>query len=97
MSTKIYGCSDDLIEFEGDVSGEVSTSSALIMCSDGTLLDIEYGHEGVWRIRVLRQGDLFTHLYICKEQGDEIYSDSVTFNSGLKWAYAAKGGWERVS
>lgn len=96
MSTKIYGCSDDLIECEGDVTGEVSSSFALLVCSDGTVLDIIYADEGVWRIRVLREGDKFNNLYLCSYQGDEDYSDYVIFEHGLKWVYASKGGWERV-
>lgn len=97
MSTKIYGCSDDLIEFEGDVSGEVCSSFALLVCSDGTVLDIIYADEGVWRIRVLREGDLFNNLHICSLQDEGNYSDLVVCEHGLKWAYAATKGWEKVS
>ena len=46
MATKIYGASDDLIEFAGDVTGEVghfgtdnNEHGDLIICSDGTLLE----------------------------------------------------------
>jgi hypothetical protein len=57
--TKIYGQSDDLIEFDGDVSGEVgyhgrydsdaedgTIGGDVILCSDGTLLRIVYGKPG---------------------------------------------------
>jgi len=52
MSTIIYGASDDLIEAEGDVKGEVGhygsdndKHGVLLICSDGTLLEIKYGKE----------------------------------------------------
>ena len=50
MATKVYGASDDLIEFDGDVTGEVghfgtddNERGDLIIFSDGTLLEIKYG------------------------------------------------------
>lgn len=50
MATKVYGASDDLIEFDGDLRGEVGCygtdekeHGVLVVFSDGTLLDIQYG------------------------------------------------------
>lgn len=42
MTTKIYGTSDDLIEFEGDIYDEIGAYEAQdkgILLSDGTVLE----------------------------------------------------------
>ena len=99
MATKIYGSSDDLIEFEGDVYGEVdhygtdeSTRGDLIFCSDGSLLEIKYGKAdmGIWGITVLSAGALFQKIETCMDEDAKIHSDIALFNDGLKWAYVAK-------
>ena len=52
MSTKVYGASDDLVEFEGDLNGEVNFFNndheaedigLLVAFSDGTILLVSYG------------------------------------------------------
>ncbi len=102
--TKIYGTSDDLIEFDGDVSGEVgkygtdeSEHGVLVVCSDGTLLEVKYGKggEAIWEVKLLKRGDLFDRIDPCIDADSEIYSDQAHFNPGLKWAYAASE-WEKV-
>ena len=95
--TKIYGASDDLIEFEGDVSGESGggDEEALIVCSDGTLLTVKYADGGTWEIRVKHKGTLFDRLEQCESGDDENYTDQAFFKDGLKWAYAATD-WEKV-
>lgn len=104
MATKVYGASDDLIEFYGDIHGEVDTygtddeeRGVLLVFSDGTLLEVKYGKSGmaIWVITVLNQGALFEHLGTCMDEDADICSDVVQFKDGLKWAYAAKI-WERV-
>ena len=104
MSTKIYGASDDLIEFKGDVSGEVNqfgTDDAehgeLIMCSDGTVLEAKYGKgdQGIWEVKLLRRGSLFERIDLCTDEDARPYSDVAHFADGLKWAYAASE-WELV-
>ncbi len=105
MTTKIYGASDDLIEFEGDVEGEVNyygtdeegASAALVMCSDGTVLEVKYGKGGigVWGITCIAKGSLYQGLNICSNENQTPHSDVAHFKDGLKWAYAAKE-WERV-
>lgn len=45
MATKIYGTSDDLIEFEGDIYDEIGAYKAQdkgILLSDGTVLECSY-------------------------------------------------------
>jgi hypothetical protein len=106
MSTRIYGASDDLIEFDGDVSGEVGCYSsredkdrpALVICSDGTILTAIYGdadNGGIWKFTVKHQGSLFDRMVICEDEDAEPHSDEALFHVGLKWAYVAKD-WERA-
>lgn len=104
MATKIYGDSDDLIEFEGDVKGEVGCygtdrweRGVLLICSDGTLLEAKYGKVdmAVWEIKPISEGPLFSRIERCLNEETDPYSDVAHFFDGLKWVYAAKE-WERV-
>ena len=97
MATKIFGSSDDLIEFEGDVQGEAySYHSKLIMCSDGTLLDINYrkNEKALWHIQSLIEGSLFKKIELATNENDN-YSDVAYFEDGLKFVYVVHE-WEIV-
>jgi hypothetical protein len=105
MAARIYGASDDLIEFEGDFRGEVGCygtdgreHGVLVICSDGTLLEVKYGkaEAGIWGIRLVRKGELLDRIDQCDNEDADPYSDVAHFRDGLKWAYAATGDWERV-
>lgn len=102
--SRIYGTSDDLIEFEGNVEGEVGFYSgadddreALVTCSDGTVFLMGYGKGklAIWRITLLTSGALFCGIQECHDEDADPYSDIINFQPGLKWAYVAKQ-WERV-
>ncbi len=104
MATKVYGTSDDLIEFEGDVRGEVGCfgtdrdeHGVLLVCSDGSVLEAKYGKggQGIWEVKLLKPGNLFDRIDICTDADADPYSDVAHFKAGLKWAYAAKD-WEVV-
>ena len=104
MTTEIYGSSDDLIELEGDVEGEVSCygtdeqeKGVLLMCSDGTLLEVKYGKgdAAIWGITQIVKGELLNRIDICEDEDAKRYSDTAHFDSGLKWIYAAKE-WGKV-
>lgn len=106
MTTKVYGASDDLIEFEGDVQGEVGyhgrdedeDEGTLLVFDDGTLLAVKYGKPGglaVWSVTPLKKGSLFERIDICDDENADIYSDVAHFKDGLKTVYAAKV-WEKV-
>jgi len=97
MTTKIFGASDDLIEFRGDVHGEVEASKGLVICSDGTVLSIEYGKGelAVWQVVPIRHGELFRNIDQCFDEDADPYSDVAHFYGGLKWAYVATE-WEKV-
>lgn len=89
--TAIYGASDDLIEIEGVISEEFNhydESPALLAFSDGTLLEIEYDDDGIWRIRPLATGSCkFEH-----RGGSAIYDrpDVAVLTGDLKWCVYAK-------
>jgi hypothetical protein len=106
MATKVYGQSDDLIEFDGEVSGEVGYydshegeegAGALIIFSDGTVLNVRYGKakQAIWQVTAISKGTLFQRIDECSDEDAAPYSDIAYFADGLKWAYAAKD-WERV-
>lgn len=103
--TKVYGASDDLIEFDGEFSGEVNSfgtddreQGVLVVMSDGTILEVKYGKNGeaIWGITLLKQGTLFERLEFCLNEDADPYSDVAHFKAGIKWAYAAKKSWELV-
>lgn len=106
MATMVYGASDDLVEFDGDVSGEVGcygtddedSEGLLLMFSDGTVLKAKYclRHPGVWGIDCMHAGSLFERVEPCDDSDADPNSDVAHFKDGLKWGYAAKD-WERVS
>jgi hypothetical protein len=106
MATKVYGQSDDLIEFDGDVHGEVGhydsregdeAEGTLVAFSDGTLLQVRYGKakQAIWQVTAIHKGTLFQRIDECHDEDAKPYSDIAHFGDGLKWAYAAKE-WERV-
>ena len=105
MTTKVYGCSDDLVEIDGDVHGEVGSfgtddreQGVLLMFSDSTVLEVKYGknNESIWEVKLLKQGSLFERIDQCADPDADPYSDVAHFKKGLTWAYAARGEWEKV-
>lgn len=104
MSTKVYGASDDLIEFEGDVYGEVGAygtdkdkNGVLLVFSDGTILEAKYGkcEMAIWGLTVIRKGSLLENIEQCEDENAKPHSDVAKFYGGLNWAYAARN-FERV-
>ena len=104
MTTRVYGASDDLIEFEGDIKGEVCApgtderaKGVLLIFSDGTILEAKYGKGAlaIWVMRVQHEGTLFDKLHLCMDEHAEVYSDIAQFKDGLWWAISATD-WQRV-
>lgn len=103
--TRVYGCSDDLIEVEGGkAAGEVGyycsdddSKGCLLVFDDGTLLSIKYGKNGmgVWEIKLVRSGDAFDRIEQCADEDADPYSDQAFFKREMKWCYSAKE-WEMV-
>lgn len=91
MSTEIYGTSDDLIEIEGDITGELNADDAILFLSDGTILHIKYGKAdmAVWEMKLIEKGSLFETIEPCFDEGAPRYSDTAKFGDGIKWAFHA--------
>jgi hypothetical protein len=103
MATRIYGESDDLIEFDGDFTGEVNWSLsdehyALVIVSDGTILRVHYGKgdAGIWSVTLERKGSLFDRIDQCVDEDATPHSDVAHFREGVRWAYFAKT-WQLVN
>lgn len=95
----------EALALQGGVYGEVGAygtdaneRGVLVICSDGTLLEVKYGKggTGIWGITLLKKGDLFDRIEICEDEDATSCSDQAFFKPGLKSAYAAKE-WESVS
>lgn len=92
MSTKVYGASDDLVEVEGDVRGEIdkyNTSEekpVRLAFSDGTILAWWYNDDGLWKVKVEAKGTLLDRVEVCLEETGAGHSDVVHFRDGLTQA-----------
>jgi len=104
MPTRVYGVSDDLVEFDGDFIGEVGSygtddreQGVLVILSDGTLLEAKYGKNdaAIWGVKLIKKGTLFDRIDQCDSEDADPYSDQAFFKDGIKWAYAATE-WEKV-
>ena len=102
--TEIYGTSDDLIEFEGDFTGEVGCygtdsrdTGVLVAIDDGTILEVKYGKggKGIWEVRLHKAGKLFERIDQCDDEDAGRYSDTAYFCEGVKFVFAATE-WEVV-
>jgi hypothetical protein len=100
MTTKVYGCSDDLVEIEGELSGEVGCYGTdddedlgvLIAFDDATVLAVKYGknNDAIWGIRVLNKGEMFERIEHCDNSEADPYSDVVWFKDGPLKAWSGK-------
>ena len=106
MGTRVYGASDDLIEFDGDLRGEVGSygtddrdKGVLVAFDDGTIVEVKYckNTSGVWGIGVLAKGAKFDRVEICADPDAEPYSDQLFLHDGVKRAWAATGVWSAVA
>lgn len=104
MATKVFGASDDLIEFEGDFAGEVGCygtddrdRGVLVILSDSTMLEVKYGKndDAIWEVKLIKRGSLFERIDQCDDSDATPYSDVAHFDRGIEWAYAATE-WEPV-
>lgn len=87
----IYGASDDLVELDGDFYEEISAynSTTLLAFGDGTLLEVKYALEGVWRIRRVYEGTAEYENDEDPGNDENRYSDKVTLRGDLRWCLAS--------
>lgn len=95
---KVYGASDDLVEVEGDISGEFpyldTEGGDLIGFSDGTILSVRYDNTGIWRFTPLVTGRARLVHVFCTDDAvfeDDEYSDQVflydeEIDEPIRWA-----------
>ena len=92
-TTTIYGCSDDLIELEGQLHEELNPRGdepSLLAFSDGTLLQMWYDEDGIWRIKRLMAGSC---EYKHEDGSIELDTvDKVTLTGDLKWCVLGERG-----
>ena len=84
----IYGASDDLIEVEGEIEEEFTydEEASYLGFSDGTLLSIKYGDEGIWRIAPLVRGAGQLSIVQATSAEDDNYSDRATLEgASISW------------
>ena len=88
--TTITGASDDLIEIDGQLSEELNfytggddDEAGVLAFSDGTLLEVRYDMDGIWRFDRLASGTCEFTL----KPGDVVddVNDHVTLKGNLTW------------
>lgn len=94
--TKIYGASDDLIELSGQIEEEFPAytseedGSHILAFSDGTLLEVTYDDDGIWRIKRLVSGSCdFKHKPGSVEND---VPDEATLIGDLRWVVKSERG-----
>jgi hypothetical protein len=88
--TKVFGYSDDVIQFTGQISDSIDCydTDLRIIMSDGTVLNTHYGkiidgvEDGIWLINVEESGSLYDHITLCTNEDETPYSDVVFFKDG---------------
>jgi hypothetical protein len=94
---RIHGCSDDLIEIDGDIREEFSYQDGTVVyvaCSNGSLVKIFYGPDGEWRLSMVRVEP--ETIYIKHEPPHGIvgvanYSDLIIIDDSIDWAVCGRG------
>lgn len=103
--TKIYGASDDLLEFTGEIYGEIGYYDSSkedpirVRVSDGTEFSAYYNEQGLWKIDVHVKGTHFDVLEVATDPDSENYSDTLTLLEGkltAKYKVGKGSKWEKV-
>jgi hypothetical protein len=84
----LYGASDDLICFSGDLAEEIDDPrmlGATVEFSDGTILKIAFHDDGVWRIHRQWNGPASYSRTPAVGPDDDNYTDRVTLTGDLRW------------
>lgn len=85
--TKVYGCSDDLVEIEPVDEIDCFDCDVYIRFSDNTLIKVYYekNNIGIWGIEVLEKGTAKQTLTECNDKDAEIYSDVFEIDADYIW------------
>lgn len=86
--TRIYGCSDNLVEIEGKKRKEIHCfgSNVRIWFTDGTVALMGYPKKKlpVWWIKIEETGTATHSLKRCRDANAEPYSDILRINAGVR-------------
>lgn len=91
MTITVYGSSDDLIEVEGDISEEFNPpfneddTPSLLAFSDGTVLSVDFGNEGIWRIEHVTEGSAGVEIDKNPPDDGDRYSDVATVDDAASF------------
>ena len=79
---QVSGCSDDLVEIDGDWQDEIGCygQTVNIEFDDGTEIEVEYGDNAAWKVKVLREGSADHRTEKLVDNGD-YYSDLFTIET----------------
>jgi hypothetical protein len=85
---EVYGSSDDLVELEGAISEEFTydgndEEGCLLAFSNGVVLRIKYGDQGVWRITPVAGGPVA--ITQAPEDDESNYSDRALVAGEIAW------------
>jgi hypothetical protein len=85
---QVFGASDDLMEFRGDVYEEFnwyldSEEHRYLSFSDGTVLKAWYDEDGIWKLQLMFKGNLFINIEQFPVSEDK--NDIANFSDGIKW------------
>ena len=104
METKICGASDDLLEFEGEIYGEIGYYNSSeddpirVKVSDGTEFDAFYNDDGLWKIKLKTKGPAFVSLEEATDPDSDNYTDILRLSGqNLKAEFkVGAADWEKV-
>ena len=91
---EVYGCSDDLIEVDGDIRDEHGRFAvgqwSFVVFSDGTVLRVGYSTDksGNWRVERIREGAAtFNHVSaeLRQVEDEDEYSDVGVLDGPIEW------------
>ena len=79
---QVSGCSDDLVEIDGDWQDEIGCFGQIVNIEfdDGTEIEVKYD-DGAWKVKVLREGSA-NHRTEKLEKNGDYYSDLFTIETG---------------
>jgi hypothetical protein len=85
---QVYGASDDLIEIRGAIYEEFNPGYddgiSYLGFSDGTVLSVQYGQDGIWRINRMMEGIATYEKTEGRTEPDE-GTDTVTLTGDIRW------------
>ena len=78
---QVSGCSDDLVEIDGDWQDEIGCFGQIVNIEfdDGTEIEVKYD-DGAWKVKVLREGSADHRTEKLVDNGD-YYSDLFTIET----------------